>query len=232
MQISAGGRNRGMAERRLHEVDRGAAVECVARVGVAHPVRRDLLFQACLLCRRVDDPSDLRGVEMPAAFAAGKDSIDRAAVTPDRHQLCPGLRLQQDRTGLAAFTEDGDLATFGSGHGIAPLQPAKFADADAGDIEQLQQHPVASFGRGVDEFGNFAFLEDALGEGIPVGPELDSGSDIERKIAGFLAEGEQRLDASKRPVLAGRFEASLLQRRRIHLDIGKRDPAEWLSDEF
>jgi hypothetical protein len=59
VKISASGRHRSMTERRLNEVDRGAAVERVAGVGVTHPVWRDLLFESCLFCRCINDTSDL-----------------------------------------------------------------------------------------------------------------------------------------------------------------------------
>ena len=59
-----------MPERGLHEVNRGAAVERMAGVGVAHPVGRDLLLQAGLLGGGVDDAADLGDIERSPALAA------------------------------------------------------------------------------------------------------------------------------------------------------------------
>ena len=72
-----------MPEGGLHQVNRGAAVERVAGVGVAHPVRRDLLLQAGLPGGGVDDAADLGDVERSAALAAGKDGIDRLGLALD-----------------------------------------------------------------------------------------------------------------------------------------------------
>ena len=118
-------------------------------------------------------------VERSPALAARKDRVHGLGFSLDGQELLPHLRLQQNRAGFAAFAKDGDLAAFLSRQGVAPFQPADFADADAGDVEQLQQNPVAPLGRGLDQFGDFAFLENALCQAIAVGLEFDSGADVE-----------------------------------------------------
>jgi len=62
--------------RGLHQMNRGAAVEGVAGMGVAHPMRRDLLFQAGFPGGRINDAPDLRSalpdLRAVYAFAAAR----------------------------------------------------------------------------------------------------------------------------------------------------------------
>ena len=64
---------------------------------------------------------------------------------------------------------------------------------DAGDVEQLQQNPIAALRGGVDQPGYFALFENALCQAVAVGPEFYGGADIEGQVPGLLGEGEQRL---------------------------------------
>ncbi len=56
----------GMAEGRLHQADRRATVEGMARMRVAQPVGRDPRRQVCPLCGDLHDADDLCGQEWPA----------------------------------------------------------------------------------------------------------------------------------------------------------------------
>src|ERR1035438_597152 len=69
----------------------------------------------------VDDAADRRSSEPAAATPAAEDGIGRARGALDRKKLLPDLWLQQDRSGLAAFSEHRDLAAFLAGQGIAPF---------------------------------------------------------------------------------------------------------------
>ena len=109
--------------------------------------------------------------------------------------MLPDLGLEQNRPGFAAFAENGDLPAFLARQRIAPLQPADLADANAGDVEQFQQNPIAALRGGVDQPGHFALFENALRQAVAVGPEFDGGADVEGQVAGLLGEGKQRLDA-------------------------------------
>ena len=129
---------------------------------------RDFLFQAGLLGGGVDDAADLGDVERSAALAAPEDGVDRLGFSLDGEELLPDLGLEQNRAGFAALAENGDLPAFLARQGIAPLQPADLADPNAGDVEQLQQNPIAARGGGVDQPGHFALFENALCEGVPV----------------------------------------------------------------
>ena len=60
----------------------------------------------------------------------------------------------------------------GARHGVAPFQAAQFADADPGYIQKLQQNPVASFLCRLDQFGDPALFEDALGQVVAIGHEF------------------------------------------------------------
>ena len=115
--------------------------------------------------------------------------------------------------------------------GIAPFQAADLADADAGDVQQFQQDPIAAFRGGLDQPGHFALFEDALRQGVAIGPEFDGGADVEWQISGFLGKGEQALDGGERPVLAGGLETSLPQMLGPGLEIRERDPGERFLDE-
>ena len=61
-------------------------------------------------------------------------------------ELFPDLGLEQHGAGLAALAEHRNLPALAPRQGVAPLQPAELADADAGDVEQLQQHAVTALG--------------------------------------------------------------------------------------
>ena len=55
MQILASGRNRAVAERGLHQMNWGAAVEGVRTVSMLHPVGRDIKVNACPAQERCAD---------------------------------------------------------------------------------------------------------------------------------------------------------------------------------
>src|ERR1035441_3841861 len=59
VQVSAGSGHGSVPERGLDEMDRGAAIEGVAGVGMTHPMGRDLLYKAGLLRGGIDDPPHL-----------------------------------------------------------------------------------------------------------------------------------------------------------------------------
>jgi hypothetical protein len=77
-------------------------------------------------------------------LAAARDRIDRLRFSLDREELLPDLGFEQNRSCLAAFAEDGDLAAFLARQDISPLQPADLADANAREVKRLQQNPIAA----------------------------------------------------------------------------------------
>ena len=123
-----------MAERGLDEMDRRAAVEGVAGVGVAHPVRGNLLLEAGLFSGCVDDAADLGDVQRSSALAARKYGIGFPGISFDGLEQLPDRGLQQNRPGFAAFAENRDLAAFLALPDIAPFQTADLADAEGGDV--------------------------------------------------------------------------------------------------
>jgi hypothetical protein len=52
-------------------------------------------------------------------------------------ELLPDLGLKQDGAGFSALSKDSNLPAFLARHGIAPLQPAHLAYANAGYIQQF-----------------------------------------------------------------------------------------------
>ncbi len=55
-----------MAERRLDEMDRSAAIEAMRCVGMTEPMSGDGARQSRPFRRRLDDPVHLSRIEMPA----------------------------------------------------------------------------------------------------------------------------------------------------------------------
>lgn len=229
MEIAAGGGNGCMAESSLYEMDGRAAVERMTGMGVTQPVRRDLLGQSGSLRGNVDHPSNLGDVQM-TALATAEDRICRGGIPAERLQQIPSLGLEKNRTGLAAFAEDGDLAAIAAREQVTPLQLSQFGDSDTGAVKKTQHDLVASGRRTVDEPGDIAFLENSLRQAAGVRLELHSGADIEREISGFLAEREKRFDRSQGSVLAGGFETSLPQCLCIGLEIRHGDGGERFLD--
>ena len=82
-----------MSEGGLDEVDRGAAVEGVGGVGVAHPVGGDLLFEAGFAGCGVDDAADLGDVERSVSLAAGEDGVEGLGFAADGEELLPDFGL-------------------------------------------------------------------------------------------------------------------------------------------
>ncbi len=85
--------NRSVAERRLDQMNRDAAVEGVAGMGVAQPVRRDLLLEAGPLRRGIHD-ADLGEIERSPALVAPKHRIDGRAVPLIESSCCQTLALR------------------------------------------------------------------------------------------------------------------------------------------
>src|SRR5438874_854164 len=105
-------------------MNRGAAVERMAGMGVAHPVRGDLLFQARLAGGGIDDAADLGDVERSSTLSALEDRVGSFGFSLEGEKLLPDLGLEQDCPGFAAFSKDGNLPAFLARERIAPLQPA------------------------------------------------------------------------------------------------------------
>ncbi len=119
MEVAAGSGDGSVAEGRLDQVDRGGVVQGVAGVGVTEPVRRDVLFEAGASGGGVDDAADLRGVETAPAAATAEDGFIRwRGGALERKKPPPEIRLQQNASGAASFTEDGDLTAILAGQGI------------------------------------------------------------------------------------------------------------------
>ena len=176
VKVAAGGGNGGVAESGLDEVDGRAAVQSVTGMGVAHPVGRGFLFEAGAFPGRVHDSPDLRDVEVPA-LPAPKDRIGSRRSAAQFHQHPPGASLQENGTGPAAFAEHRNLtavfpALLTTLHGVAPLQAREFGDADAGGVKKPEDDLVAAVGGAVDQARDVAFGQNALGEAVAVGPEL------------------------------------------------------------
>ena len=79
-----------MPEGSLDQMNRRTAVERVGGVGVSHPVRRDLLFQAGPPAGGVDDAAELGHVERSAALAAPEDGIYQELELPRRRPIVGG----------------------------------------------------------------------------------------------------------------------------------------------
>ena len=124
-----------MAEGGLHERYRGAAVERMAGVGVAEPVRRGSGRNSCLGGGLFDDTVDLHRREMPA-FVRSEHRIPFAGVAPERAQLSPDPWGEQNDPGLAAFAEYGDLAGILARLQIAPGERAQLGDTERPGIKQ------------------------------------------------------------------------------------------------
>ena len=120
-----------MSEGGLHQVDRSVAIERVAGVGVAHPVRRDFLLEPGFPGRGVYDAADLRDIERSPALPAAEDRVGRFGLAFDGEEMLPYSRLQQHRPRLAPLAEHGNLSAVLARERIAPLQTAQFAYADA-----------------------------------------------------------------------------------------------------
>ena len=66
MEVAACSRDGRMAERRLDEMDRSAAIEAMRCVGMSEPMGRDRARQLGSFRRRLDDAMHLGRIEMPA----------------------------------------------------------------------------------------------------------------------------------------------------------------------
>ena len=89
VEVAAGGGDRGVAEGGLHQVDGGVAVEGVAGVGVAHPVGRDVLFEAGAAGGGVDEAAHLGDVERSPAVAAAEDGVGGLGLAADGERAGP-----------------------------------------------------------------------------------------------------------------------------------------------
>lgn len=65
VQVSAGGRNAGVSEGYLDQMDRSAALNSVGGVRVAEPVWRDVQIDSCLAGRLADDTATCEGSRCP-----------------------------------------------------------------------------------------------------------------------------------------------------------------------
>ena len=83
MEVPAGSRNAGVSESGLHQMNWRAAVESVAGMGVAHPVRRHLWLEPGFPRRGIDDAADLGNIERSPALAAPKNGIGRLGFSLD-----------------------------------------------------------------------------------------------------------------------------------------------------
>ena len=86
MQVAAGRRHVGVAECRLHLGKRGAAVERVAAVGVAQPMRRDGRGDPCALRGALHHVPDGAFSQAPTVLVGGKDRIVGAGVAAQGKQ--------------------------------------------------------------------------------------------------------------------------------------------------
>lgn len=119
MEIAAGSGNGGVAKGGLNEVNGGAAVERVAGVSVAEPVRRDMEFDAGALRRLADDPKDGSGLNGAPLSRTEYRVAVRGIATESGKQAGNGGR-DLDGAGFAAFAEDGDLGAVAVRLDVAP----------------------------------------------------------------------------------------------------------------
>src|SRR5215212_2266335 len=109
MEVAARGGHRGMAERGLHEVDRRAPVEAVARMRMAQPVGRDLGGEPGPLGCGFHDPVHGALVERASALAGAEHRSVWLWAVRDRAQGGPGVGREEYDAGLAALAVDRDL---------------------------------------------------------------------------------------------------------------------------
>ena len=133
--VAAGGGEAGVADGGLHEVDGGAAVERVADMGVAQPVRRHRFWEPGALGGLLDDAVHLLGSSAPPCRERNSGAAE--SFDPQRHQLLPDRRLEQHSPRFAALAEQGDLAAVVADGEIAAAQGADLADPQAAEIEQF-----------------------------------------------------------------------------------------------
>src|SRR5579859_5489517 len=114
-----------MAERRLDQVDRTAALERVRGVGVAQPMRRDLLVQPGLEAgarRRLPHQAlDRRWVQV-ATVPRAEDGIISTGAAAERDQLAPQPVRQQHYARLGPLAKHGHLPTVIPGLQVAPVE--------------------------------------------------------------------------------------------------------------
>ncbi len=137
MQVAAGGGNAGMSERRLHQVNGGAAVEGMGGVRVPEPVGRDGEFNAGAAGRLPDQTEHGKRPENTAMvlLAGAEDGIaGPGAGGPQSMDESPDGSWHLDGSGDAPFPENRDLAALAVRLQVAPTELTKFADADPGGI--------------------------------------------------------------------------------------------------
>ena len=92
--------------------------------------------------------------------------------------------------------------------------------AQAGDVQQPQQDLVTSPGLQRQHGVDVGLAQDPLGERVLALLQLDRGADVERQVAGALAEGEQRFHRGERARPGAGRQAG--QRVRERLDVAER----------
>ncbi len=197
MQVAPGSSDRDMTQRRLKEVDRRAAVEGVARVGVAQPVCRDRGREPGPGRHRLHDPVHGVGVER-AALARAEHRI----VRPGRlasGEIAPAQATVEDC--LAIVSSRGSCYPWhlrnrgnpcgGSGHGSKPLLRLRLNDGSMWWVDP-----------GLVECGNNG--------SCPDGADTIRTAGTARLAAGVLRAGRPRQLERHPP---GRFHARMRRRR-------------------
>jgi hypothetical protein len=240
-----------VAERPLDQRHGGAAVERVAGVGVAQPVRADGRWQPGAPRGRPHDQAHPIVAQPPAGGVAGAPPLagaedGRVGVNRRRRaahagrlssagSLAPGQQVaadadrQQDHPHLVALAVDGELGGLATRGDVAPAQAAQLGDAQAAVVEDAQQEGVARIGLEGEQALVLGLGQDALGRDAALALEAQGAADIDGQVAEPVAEGEQGLDAAEDAAAAGRVQAG--EAVGEGLEIAQRDGGQGLVME-
>ncbi len=211
MQVAAGGRDAGMAESGLHQMNGRAAVEGMGGVRVPEPVRRDGKFDPGTLGCFADDPKDRQRPKPPAVFGLTRPEHGiggtRLVRPQTAHQFPHGGRYLNG-AGDAAFAEHGNLSALSVRLQVPPAHRAQFADAHAGSIEQRGDGAIAEIRLQAQDAMQIRFGEDALGEPVAKGGQPQGPAHVERQIADPVAECQEGFKGREGAVPAGRRETA------------------------
>lgn len=229
MEVAASGADARVPERRLHEVDRRAAVERVAGVGVPEPMRRNLSRE----------PGSRRGTLYDAVcLPQGKAAAGRLRVEDEGVGLgsvaqlvydAPRVGREQHRTGFAALAVHRRLAGAVTGGEVTPAQADTLGDPQAGTVEHGEQGAIPSVGLERDHSHGVGLGEDALGERVLDRRGLQRSADVELQRAGLLGEREEALERRGRVRLCRRCLP--LHGVEVGLQIGERCGGERPTQE-
>jgi hypothetical protein len=186
VQISTGGRNAGVAESRLHQVNGRTAVERVGSMSMPEPVRRYGQLDARAFGGCPDHAQNGDRLQERSVFPLARPEygiVRLSGLRPKPRHEVPNRIGQVNRSGLASLPEHGNLAALSVWLQIPPAQTAQFAHPDSGRVEEREDRPVARIRFEAENPVQVGFGENALVKPVANPRKPQHTPDIERQIS-------------------------------------------------